>query len=54
MIERFFNWLRAALTSDMPPEPGADPNPNCMGHGANNVPGCICRLLYYRQWLGHD
>jgi len=22
-----------------------DPNPNCMGHGADNIPTCTCRLI---------
>jgi len=51
MIKRLLDWLKAALVPDVPEQ--ADANPNCMGHGTNNVPGCICRLLYY-QWLSHD
>ena len=39
--------LQAMLEEGPLPEDGVldDVNPDCMGHGTDNIPGCICRQI---------
>jgi len=37
--------LQALLEEGPLPEAVEDANPNCFGHGADNAPGCECRLI---------
>ncbi len=38
--------LQALLEEGPLPEAAVDANPWCLGHGADNIPGCECRRIW--------